>query len=136
LRSKSDPYITITITTEPTPELTIGAGGIIKQTIQPDPFDRSRHWDWHNSRFLHIGLLNGAIFHKVTGVPPPSSLLAPTTLVAETPRALPSDPFSVQDGIAGDWSDVRTLADFERVAAQKIGGFTAGVVAPRDDVLN
>jgi hypothetical protein len=60
-------------------------------------------------------------------VPPPTSLLAPTSLVAGPARAVPQDRFYGEDGISGDWSGVRTLAEFERAAAEKIQGFTVGV---------
>ena len=94
---------------------------MIRQTIRKDPFYPTRHWDWNNSHFLHIGLLNGVEFQKVTRVPPPSSL----TTAGESEHTVP------HDAIAGDFGNVRTLAEFEKVVIQSTEGFTAQVAVAK-----
>ena len=115
------PSIRVEYIQDPAPDLTIGAAGMIRQTIRRDPFDPSRHWDWNNSYFLHVGLLNGVEFQKVTGVPPPSSL----TTAGEPEREVP------HDAIAGDFGNVRTLAEFEKVVIQNTEDFTAQVAVAK-----
>lgn len=94
---------------------------MIRQTIRKDLFDPIQHWDWNNPHFLHVALLNGEEFQRVTGVAPPSSL----TTAGESERTVP------HDAIAGDFGNLRTLAEFEKVVTQRTEEFTAQVVVAR-----
>ena len=94
---------------------------MIRQTIRKDPFDPTQHWDWNNSHFLHVGLLNGVEFQRVTGVPPPSSL----TIAVESERTVP------HDAIAGEFGNMRTLAEFEKIVNQNTEDFTAQVAVAK-----
>jgi hypothetical protein len=91
LRNNTSNDIAVEFFEDPRLELTIGVGGITKQKIHKDPFDALSHWDWYNSQFLRIGPLNGTMFHKVTTLLPPSSLLAAESLDPKNAKMLPGD---------------------------------------------
>jgi hypothetical protein len=76
------------------------------------------------------------MFHKVTGLLPPSSLLAQESLDSGRVKMLPRDPRGRQDDIVGDWGSVKTLAEFERRAEEKTRPFTAEVgLGKKDDEM-
>jgi hypothetical protein len=62
----------LTLLTDKSPILSIGAGGTIEQDIEEDT-NNPRIWDTANSKLLSIHILNSADFEEVTGMLPPET---------------------------------------------------------------
>lgn len=92
----------------------LGAGGIMKQKIYPDPYGIDV-WDQNNYGRVVVHIINSAQFFEITGIKPP-----PTPIDAKTytERGLPW--FGLYDEIKGDiapsdlLSDVKTIAERDR----------------------
>src|SRR6266480_5622588 len=81
--------------------LSIGAGGNIVQTIEPDPRN-PRLWDAANSKIVYIHLLDTAKFKSLTGVAPPPSPIDAAAFASAGVRLSSTDraQFRKQKGIS------------------------------------
>jgi ubiquitin len=91
------------------PEMGIGAGGMIKQTIVEDKSD-SAIWDPDSGTIFNVQILNSAVFEAVTGEAPPAT---PITAKAYAKYGFPY--FDIYDekpsGVKGDFSGVKSVAE-------------------------
>jgi hypothetical protein len=93
--------------------LALGAGGRIRQRIEPDPTKNPRIWDVASSKILNIQLLDARSFQAVTGLPPPET---PVTAEAYAKLGLPFYQLKGSDGKggegpAGDWDGLVGVAE-------------------------
>jgi hypothetical protein len=65
--------------------LGLGAGGVIRQKIYPDPYGLDT-WDPNNFGEVIVHLVNSARFHEITGIAPPDT---PVDAKAYTDHGLP-----------------------------------------------
>ena len=99
------------------PEMSLGAGGLIKQSILRDPH-LSAAWDTENTAMFNIQLLNAALFHRVTGMhPPPSPVSAETYAAAGLPFF--ELPHEVPSGIEGNFEDIKTVSQLDSQKGRK-----------------
>jgi hypothetical protein len=99
------------------PEMSLGAGGLITQSILRDPHP-SAAWDTENTVMFNIQLLNAALFHRVTGMhPPPSPVSAETYAAAGLPffELLHEAP----SGIEGNFEDIKTVSQLDSQKGRK-----------------
>ncbi|KLU90642.1 hypothetical protein MAPG_10494 [Magnaporthiopsis poae ATCC 64411] len=105
--------------------LGLGAGGFIRQKIEPDTND-PRIWDVANSRILNVQLLDSRSFRAVTGLPPPDT---PISAATYSSMGLPfyrlwgaeMDEMNAGRGRqgAGGWADASSSSIVGAVAAQR-----------------
>jgi hypothetical protein len=99
------------------PEMSLGAGGLIKQSILRDPH-LSAAWDTENTAMFNIQLLNAALFHRVTGMhPPPSPVSAETYAAAGLPFF--ELPYEVPSSIEGNFQDIKTVSQLDLQKGRK-----------------
>jgi hypothetical protein len=98
-------------------EMSIGAGGLIKQSILRDPHP-STAWDSENTALFNIQLLSATVFENVTGIAPPPS---PVTAESYAAAGLPfySIPSEVDSGVQGMFSDIKSIAQIDREKGKK-----------------
>jgi hypothetical protein len=98
-------------------EMSIGAGGLIKQSILRDPHP-STAWDSENTALFNIQLLSATVFENVTGMAPPPS---PVTAESYAAAGLPfySIPSEVDSGVQGMFSDIKSIAQIDREKGKK-----------------
>lgn len=91
------------------PEMGIGVGGLIKQTIVADPY-HPLVWDSDGATIFNIQILNSAVFKSVTSMEPPETPITARTYAEhgfpyyEIYNEKPS-------GIKGDFSGVKSVAE-------------------------
>ncbi|KAI1878552.1 uncharacterized protein JN550_000734 [Neoarthrinium moseri] len=100
-------------------ELGLAAGGLIQQTIEPDPHPAGV-WDTAAAILLNLQILDSEAFAEVTGAPPP-----PTPIDAQT-YATHGFPFfevwgEEKTGVRGDFGEVRSVAQIEAAQARERG---------------
>jgi hypothetical protein len=92
--------------------MSLGAGGLIKQSILRDPHP-SDAWDTDNTAMFNIQLLSAEVFQHVTGTAPP-----PSPVTAETYAAAGLSFFEIQgegnSGVKGLFSDVKSVGELDR----------------------
>ncbi|KAK6194028.1 pyridoxine biosynthesis protein [Pestalotiopsis sp. IQ-011] len=100
-------------------EMGIAAGGLIRQTIEPDghPADT---WDVGAAILLNLQILNSESFSEATGLPPP------TTPVDAATYASHGYPFfeiwgEERTGVAGEFGEVKSVAQIEAERARERG---------------
>jgi hypothetical protein len=99
------------------PEISLGAGGLITQSILRDPHP-STAWDTENTAMFNIQLLNATLFHRVTGMhPPPSPVSAETYAAAGLPFF--ELPYKVPSGIEGNFEDIKTISQLDLQKGRK-----------------
>src|SRR5436853_7917209 len=91
--------------------MTIGAGGSIKQSIKKDKYD-PRIWDTSNAKLINIQLVNSTAFELITGQ------LAPRTPVTYKTYAKAGLPFyeiykEKPSSISGAFSQVKTISEVD-----------------------
>lgn len=90
------------------PEMGLGAGGLIKQTILKDDNDPNI-WDSESGTILNVQILNSATFKAITGMEPP-----PTPVTARTYGMYGFPYFDIYNekpsGIMGYFSRVKSVA--------------------------
>lgn len=98
-------------------EMSIGAGGLIKQSILGDPHPATA-WDSENTALFNIQLLSATVFEHVTGmVPPPSPVTAESYAAAGLPfYSIPSE---VDSGVQGMFSDIKSVGQMDREKGKK-----------------
>jgi ubiquitin len=91
------------------PEMGIGVGGLIRQTIVKDPYE-PHVWDSDGGTIFNVQILNSAVFKSVTGMEPPES---PITARTYAQHGLPY--YGIYNekpsGIKGDFSGVKSVAE-------------------------
>ena len=92
-------------------EMSIGAGGFIKQSILRDPH-ASTAWDSDNTVMFNIQLLSADVFQHVTGMEQ-----TPSPVTAEVYAASGLLFFEIQDeeksGVEGLFSDVKSVGQLD-----------------------
>lgn len=92
--------------------MSLGAGGLIKQSILRDPH-ASNAWDSDNTVMFNIQLLSADVFQHVTGMEP-----TPSPVTAEIYAASGLPFFEIQDeeksGVEGSFSDVKSIGQLDR----------------------
>ena len=102
-------------------EMSLGVGGLIKQSILRDPHPSSA-WDSDNTAMFNIQLLSADVFERVTGMAPP-----PSPVTAETYAAAGLPFFEIQgekeSGVKGQFSDVKSAGqlDLENGVSDRYG---------------
>jgi hypothetical protein len=111
ISSESDVHLVLRLRGggDPTVEMGIAAGGLIKQTIKKDRNDPTI-WETDKGTIFNIQILNSAAFTAVTGEAPPK-----TPISAETYAAHGYPYYDIYDektsGIEGDFSGVQSVAE-------------------------
>lgn len=92
--------------------MSIGSGGLIKQSILRDPHS-STAWDSDNTVMFNIQLLSADVFQHVTGMEP-----TPSPVTAEIYAAYGLPFFEIHDeeksGVEGSFSDVESASQLDR----------------------
>ncbi|TVY46389.1 hypothetical protein LCER1_G008697 [Lachnellula cervina] len=93
-------------------EMGIAAGGLIQQSILPDPHPKGA-WDGDKTSMFNVQLLNAACFYNVTGTRAPPS---PVTAASYAAASLPfySIPNEQPSGIKGVFSDIKSIAHLDK----------------------
>ena len=100
----------------------LGAGGVMKQKIYPDPYGLDA-WDQDNSARIVVHLVNSEQFHEITGTEPPPTPIDPQ---AYTTHGFPW--FELYDESRGDvapperLTTVKTIAEHDRERGGKAEG--------------
>jgi hypothetical protein len=99
------------------PKMSLGAGGLITQSILRDPHP-SVAWDDENTVIFGIQLLNATLFHSITSMHPPASPISAETYAA---AGLPffSLPDEVSSGIEGSFEGVKTVSQLDLQKGRK-----------------
>jgi hypothetical protein len=111
ISSESDVHLVLRLRGggDPTVEMGIAAGGLIKQTIKKDRNDPTI-WETDKGTIFNIQILNSAAFTAFTGEAPPK-----TPISAETYAAHGYPYYDIYDektsGIEGDFSGVQSVAE-------------------------
>lgn len=91
------------------PEMGVGAGGFIKQSIAADQNDPTI-WEADNGTIFNVQILNSAVFKAVTGKQPPE-----TPITAKTYASYEFPYYDIYDekpsGIKGDFSGVKSITE-------------------------
>jgi hypothetical protein len=99
------------------PEMSLGAGSLIMQSILRDPHP-SAAWDTENTAMFNIQLLNATLFHRVTGMhPPPSPISAEAYAAADLPFF--ELPYEVPSGIEGNFEGIKTVSQLDLQKGRK-----------------
>ncbi|TVY65745.1 hypothetical protein LSUE1_G008321 [Lachnellula suecica] len=98
-------------------EMSIGAGGLIQQSILADPHPKAA-WDVDQTAMFNVQLLNADAFYSVTGMRArPSPITAATYAAAGLPfYSLPTEKPS---GIKGIFSDIKSVAQLDVTRKRK-----------------
>ncbi|ROT36000.1 hypothetical protein SODALDRAFT_320466 [Sodiomyces alkalinus F11] len=101
-------------------QLGLAAGGLITQTIVPDPYPADA-WDTAASVMLNLQILDTTSFEAVTGRPAP-----PTPISASSHVSQGLHFYDIWDeaptGIVGNFSEVKSVAEMMRERALAAGG--------------
>jgi hypothetical protein len=93
-------------------EMSLGVGGLIKQSILRDPH-ASTAWDSENTAMFNIQLLSADVFQQVTGMPP-----RPSPVTAESYAAAGLPFFEIEgegnSGVVGLFSDIKSVSQLDR----------------------
>jgi hypothetical protein len=107
-------------------EMSIGAGGLIKQSILRDPH-LSSAWDSDNTVMFNVQLLSAGVFQRVTGMAPPPS---PVTTEHYAAAGVPF--YNIQgegkSGVKGLFSDVKSVGQMDR--ENGVGGLERELAFP------
>lgn len=97
-------------------EMTIGAGGKIRQTIRPDTNSPSI-WDIDSTTTFNVQILNSATYQSVTGKPPPVSSI---TYASYAKHGYPFYAFynEMPTDIKGDFTGVKSVNDLDSAGKQ------------------
>jgi len=118
------------------PEMGIGAGGLIKQTIVKDR-NKPHVWDTDRGTILNVQILNSAVFKSVTGMEPPET---PITARTYAEHGFPYFEMynETPSGIKGNFSGVKSVAekDLEGVpTAEKATAFLEVMTSTNNQVV-
>jgi hypothetical protein len=98
------------------PAMGLGAGGVMKQKIYPDPYGLDT-WDLENRGVLRVHIVNSEQYRELTGSAPPPT---PIDARAYSDRGFPW--FDLYDEKAGDLPTRRVLADVKSIREIEGGG--------------
>lgn len=94
------------------PSMGLGAGGVMKQKIYPDPYGNDV-WDEDNYGRISVHILNSAQFMEITGFNPP-----PTPIDAQTYTRYGLPWFGLYDESRGDLPPSEMLAQVKTISAR------------------
>jgi hypothetical protein len=106
--------------------MSLGVGGLIKQSILRDPHPSSA-WDNDNTAMFNIQLLSANVFERVTGTaPPPSPVMAESYAAAGLPF------FEIQgeqgQGVQGLFSAIKSVGQIDE--ENGVGGLEKELAFP------
>ncbi|KAL2752824.1 hypothetical protein ACRALDRAFT_1083413 [Sodiomyces alcalophilus JCM 7366] len=101
-------------------QLGLAAGGLITQTIVPDPYPADA-WDTAASVMVNLQILDTTSFEAVTGHPAPPTPISVSDYVR---KGLPFYDIwkEAPTGIAGEFSEIKSVAEMMRERALAAGG--------------